>query len=236
MKNTLSISRLILLSIALNLFLSENSSGQVNRLWDYDFIPTGNYESIGYSIAALPSGVNITGGIYKNINNTNSLNALIVLNSAGGLLHADTVTAGFGFVRVLYDGFSSVYAVGSLHNDTNTARNLLICKMDTVTWQTNFFVPDSSATIYYDPLDMSFLSSGNLIVASRMDNFPLYRLALTSMNPSGSVAWQVVDSSFEINYDLKILPESSGGFFVAGSGRDTSTTYDFIFVSHFNSM
>ncbi len=217
------------------LIVNGYATAQVSRSWVYDYNPPLNLEAKGNCIFHLQSGVTITGGDYKNSNTSSRYNILVIANDSGNLLSVDTSTLGFGYTKIISDGVSACYALAALQNDSTSARNILVAKIDSATFNVRFFVPDSSATIYYDPADMILLSNQKLLVGSRMDNFPLIRLALTCLDTAGAIVWQVVDSSFEIKYDLKLIADASGGFFAAGSGRDTSTAEDFIFISHFNS-
>lgn len=218
------------------LIVNGSATAQVSRSWVYDYNPPNNLEAKGSCLIHLRSEITITGGDFKNSNSSSRYNILVIANDSGNLLSVDTSTLGFGYTKIISDGVSACYALAALQNDSTSARNILVAKIDSATFNVRFFVPDSSATIYYDPADMILLSNQKLLVGSRMDNFPLIRLALTCMDTAGTVLWQVVDSSFEIKYDLKLIADASGGFFAAGSGRDTSTAEDFIFISHFNSI
>ena len=216
------------------LIINASATAQVTRTWVYDYNPPNNLNAKGSCLIHLQSGVTITGGDYTNSNSSSRYNILVIANDSGNLISVDTSTLGFGYSKIISDGNSACYALAALQNDSSSARNILVAKIDSATYNIRFFVPDSSSSIYYDQSDMILLSNGKLLVGSRMENFPLIRLALTCLDTTGNIVWQVVDSTFEIKYDLKLLADASGGFFAAGSGRDTSTSEDFIFISHFN--
>ncbi len=226
-------SSYVFLAVVLILF-SINSKAQLTRTWVYSYNHPANLEAAGNCIVHLDHGVTITGGYYKSNTNPDSRNILVFTDDAGTLIKADSSTIGFGYSKIIKGGTSSYFAVGTLLNDSSTARNILIAKIDSASLNINYFVPDSNPAIGYDPMDMILLNNNNILIGSRRDDFPMIQLSLTCMDDAGNLVWQTLDTTFEIKYDLKLLPDEIGGFFAAGTGRDILTSEDFIFVAHFD--
>lgn len=209
---------------------------QIIRSWDFSYNQISNYEAVGQSIIVLPSGKSVTAGTFKS-STENRKNALLLVDESGTFLDVDTSNPGFGYRKVIYDGNGTIYAAATLSNDSLPINKLVVARFDTTFSDRHFFVPDSATTFPgYDVLDMSILSNSTIVVASHWDAFPLVNLSLLCMDTSGTVLWERIDSSFEFGYDVKLLADSSGGLFVAGSGRDTSTAQNFVFVSHYLSQ
>jgi len=218
------------------LFTCFDASSQVNRVWEYSFNPVNNLEASGSCIASLPSGKTVTGGIYRNSSVSVNRNTLLLVDETGTLIDADTTTIGSGFKKVIYDGHSNVLALATLQDDSLPISKIIVARFDTSFTVKNYLIPDTTLTSpAYATLDMSVLSNGNIIVASNWDAFPLRCLSVLCMDTAGNVVWERVDSAFEFSYDVKLVEDLNGGVFAAGSGKDTSTAEDFIFVSHFTS-
>jgi hypothetical protein len=210
-------------------------SAQINREWEFSYNPVGNYEASAKSVIVLPSGRVVVSGIYKSSTGNNK-NALLLLDSVGNFLDVDTSTSGFGYGKVIYDGNGNIYAAATLSNDSLPINKVVVARFDSTFNSRQFFVPDSTTTFPgYDVLDMALLSNSSLVVASHWDAFPFVNLSLLCMDSQGAVLWERVDSSFEFSYDVKLIPDSLGGVFVAGSGRDTSLATNFVFISHYTS-
>lgn len=226
---------LSLLLVFMNI-ISSNLHAQVNRLWDYAYNPANNYESSGKCIAVLPSGKSLCGGIFRNSSNFNTRNILVFMDDTGALLDVDSTVYGSGYSKVIYDGKSHFIAAGTLINDSLPINKIVLARIDTNFADRQFLIPDSSTVSPgYDVLDLSLLSNTNMVVASHWDAFPIVSLSLMCMDTSGFVLWERVDSSFQFSYDVKLLADGNGGVYAAGSGKDTSTTDDFIFVTHYTS-
>ncbi|MBK6989434.1 MAG: hypothetical protein IPH33_15080 [Bacteroidetes bacterium] len=222
-------------TIITGILIPNLASSQINRSWDYSFNPPNNYEASGNCITVLPSGKTITGGIYKSSTGTNR-NTLLLIDKSGNFLDVDTSNPGFGYRKVIYDGNGNIFAAATLNNDSLPINKIVVARFDTTFSNRQFFVPDSITTFPgYDVLDMTLLSNSTIVVASHWDAFPIVSLSLLCMDFAGNVLWERIDSSFEFSYDVKLLPDSSGGLFVAGSGRDTSTSTNFIFAFHYSS-
>ena len=222
-------------TIITGILIPNLASSQINRSWDYSFNPPNNYEASGNCITVLPSGKTITGGIYKSSTGTNR-NTLLLIDESGNFLDVDTSNPGFGYRKVIYDGNGNIFAAATLNNDSLPINKIVVARFDTTFSNRQFFVPDSSTTFPgYDVLDMTLLSNSTIVVASHWDAFPIVSLSLLCMDFAGNVLWERIDSSFEFSYDVKLLPDSSGGLLVAGSGRDTSTSTNFIFAFHYSS-
>ncbi len=227
---------LVITYYTVSLLFCFDANSQVSRIWDYSFNPQNNLEASGSSIVALPSGKTITGGIYKNSNVSVNKNTLILVDDAGVLIAADTSTIGSGFKKVIYDGQSNVLAMATLQDDSLPINKIIVARFDTTFSIQQFLIPDTTLTSPgYQTLDMALSSTGQIIVASNWDAFPLICLSVMCMDTTGHVLWERVDSSFQFSYDVKLIADSSGGVFAAGSGRDTSTSEDYIFVTHFTS-
>ena len=208
---------------------------QINRSWEYSYNPINNYEASARSISVLPSGRTITAGVYKSSTGNNK-NTLLFIDESGVYLNVDTSNPGFGYRKVIYDGKGDVFAAATLSNDSLPINKIVVVRLDTSFSNIQYFVPDSTTTFPgYDVLDMAVLSNSTIVVASHWDAFPLVNLSLLCMDYNGAVLWERVDSSFEISYNVKLLADSSGGLFVAGSGRDTSALLNFVFISHYSS-
>ena len=230
------LSTFYLLSVLAYLALvPQHSYSQITRDWEYSYNPINNYEASGQSITVLPSGKTITAGLYKSSTGNNK-NAMLFLDESGAFLDVDTSNPGFGYRKVIYDGKGNVFAAATLSNDSLPINKTVVARFDTTFSNRQFFIPDSTTTFPgYDVLDMSILSNSTIVVASHWDAFPLVNLSLICMDSTGIVLWERVDSIFEFGYDVKLLADSSGGVYVAGSGRDTSTSINFIFISHYSS-
>jgi hypothetical protein len=225
--------KFILTGLYLALF-QLNASSQVSRVWNYNYAPPNSMESSGFNVAVLPSGKAVTAGIYSGFTSSVDRNILLFTDNSGNLIDVDTSTLGFGFIKVVYNEHSGVIAAGTLSIDSIPISKILVTRFDTSFSNKRFFIPDSTLTMpSYQVLDMTVLSNTNILVASNWDAFPLRCLSLVCMDTSGALLWELVDSTFEFSYDVKLLADSAGGLFVAGSGRDTSNGNDFIFVSHF---
>jgi hypothetical protein len=208
---------------------------QISRSWDYSYSPSGNYESSGKNITILPSGKTITSGIYQSVSGIKK-NALLFIDESGVFLDIDTSNPGPGYVKVKHDGHGNIFAAATLSNDSLPISKIVVARFDTAFSVRRFYVPDSSTTFPgYDVLDMEVLNNSSVVVASHWDAFPLVCLSLLCMDSAGTVLWERVDSAFEFSYDITLLADSSGGLFAAGSGRDTATALNFIFVSHYTS-
>jgi hypothetical protein len=223
----------ILFFIIMLLLNGIDSNAQVNRIWDYTFDPISNYEASGNSITVLPSGKAVGVGVFRNSSVQSTKNALICTDENGNLFYVDTMVLGAGFKMVLYDGFSNLYAAATLNSDTLSISKLVVAKFDTGFSSVQYFVPDSGTTSPgYNVLYLTMLSNGNIAIASRWDAFPYRCLSLYCLDPAGNVLWERVDSSFQFGYNVRIIADSSGGLYAAGSGRDTSNSDDFIFITH----
>ncbi len=234
MKHHTPISAAIFLCLLSLLVFSNCVHAQVVRLWDYSYNPSNNYEASGNCIVALPSGTTVTGGIFRGVSNFVTRNTLLLTDASGALLEMDSLTQGSGFKKVIYDGHSDIYACATLYDDSLPVSKIVVARFDTSFTIRRFFLHDTTNTSTgYDVLDMATLSNGNIVIASRWDEFPLVCLSLLCMDSTGNVLWERVDSVFQFSYDVKLLSDPAGGLFVAGSGKDTSTSEDFIFVSHF---
>lgn len=221
------------ISFVFNFWIAD-AVAQVNRNWISTFNPQFNYESSAQGIASTPSGTTVTAGVYRS-DFFSSKNVLLLTDSAGALNGSDTSTIGFGFKKVLFDGHSHFVAAASLGNDTLPLSKMVIARFDTTFTDRQFFAPDSVASFpEYDVRDMAILENGNIVVASHWDKFPLVCLSLMCVDSTGIKVWEVVDSSFQFAYNVKLAVDSAGGLFVAGSGKDTGSIDDFIFASHYN--
>lgn len=235
MKLNYFLALILFFSLASLMLTTEIAHSQISRSWEYSYNPVNNYEASGQCITVLPSGKNITGGIYKSSTGNNK-NALIFVDESGAFLDADTSNPGFGYRKVIYDGKGNIWAAATLSNDSQPINKVIVARIDTTFSSKQFFVPDSTTTFPgYDVLDLAVLSNSAIVVASHWDAFPLVNLSLLCMDSAGTVLWERVDSTFEFGYDVKLLADSSGGLFVAGSGRDTSTSLNFLFAAHYTS-
>jgi len=224
----------ILLCFVFSTISFQEAYSQVNRLWDYSYNPPNNYESSGRSVAVLTSGKSLCGGIFRNSSNFNTRNILVFIDDNGTLLDLDTTVSGSGYSKVIYDGRSHFIAAATLINDSLPISKIVVARIDTNFADKQFLIPDSSTVSPgYDVLDLSVLSNSNIVVASHWDAFPVVSLSLMCMDTTGAVLWERVDSSFQFSYDVKLLADGLGGLYAAGSGKDTSTADDFIFVSHY---
>ncbi len=226
---------LLFLILIAGILMHNNVFSQISRTWDYSYSPNGNYESSGKSITVLPSGKTVTSGIYQSVSGRNK-NALLFIDESAAFLDIDTSNPGPGYVKVKQDNHGNIFAAATLYNDSLPISKIVVARFDTTFAVRHFYVPDSSTTFPgYDVLDMEILSNSSFVVASHWDAFPLVCLSLLCMDSAGTVLWERVDSSFGFSYDVKLLADSSGGLFAAGSGRDTTTSLNFIFVSHYTS-
>ncbi len=225
-----------LVSLVLSLMIRQSLNAQVSRLWEYSFNPITNYEASGSSIVVLPSGNAVSVGSFRNSSNFNTKNILIHTDVNGTLLYVDTSVLGPGYKKVVYDGHADLYALATFYNDTLPISKILVAKYNSSFTDIKILIPDSGiSSPGYDVLDMSLSANGNIVIASRWDAFPLVCLSLLCMDTAGTVLWERVDSVFQFSYDVKLLPDAGGGMYVAGSGKDTSNSEDFIFVSHYTS-
>ena len=183
----------ILLCFVFSTISFQEAYSQVNRLWDYSYNPPNNYESSGRSIAVLPSGKTLCGGIFRNSSNFNTRNILVFIDDAGVLLDLDTTTSGSGYSKVIYDGQSHFIAAATLINDSLPISKIVVARIDTNFADKQFLIPDSSTVSPgYDVLDLSVLSNSNIVVASHWDAFPVVSLSLMCMDTLSQTLRQTV--------------------------------------------
>ncbi len=222
------------LCLILTLLINHQTYSQVTRIWDYSYSLGNNSESSGNSIIALPSGKTVTAGEFKNSSSFDRRNILLFTDETGALLDVDTSTYGSGFRKVIYDGLLNIYALATLKNDSNTVSKIVVAKFDSTFTNKRFFIPDSSSLFpSYQAFDISLLSNSNIVIASIREEFSNLYYSVLCMDSSGTKLWESVDSTLESNGNIKILEDSAGGVFVAGSGFDTSSGQKSILVSHY---
>ncbi|MBK9525788.1 MAG: T9SS type A sorting domain-containing protein [Bacteroidetes bacterium] len=224
----------ILLCFVFSTISFQEAYSQVNRLWDYSYNPPNNYRILRKEYCSFDFRENVVRWNFPEQFEFQYQEYPGFIDDTGVLLDLDTTDSGSGYSKVIYDGRSHFIAAATLINDSLPISKIVVARIDTNFADKQFLIPDSSTVSPgYDVLDLSVLSNSNIVVASHWDAFPVVSLSLMCMDTTGAVLWERVDSSFQFSYDVKLLADGLGGLYAAGSGKDTSTADDFIFVSHY---
>ncbi len=212
--------------------VTNTSYGQMNRIWERTLPDQIDWVK---SSTLLPNGNIIFSGVYFDTVNSITKSTIALLDSAGTILSINSDYRGFEYVKIIIGGNGNVFAAATAADSINSNYKILVAIFDTSFSNQRFYFPRNFPVRHYAVRDIC-ISKNNLIIASSLETGSiLHALSVVCMDTAGNFLWERIDSIINFDNNAKLISDSLGGAFIAGSSSGVTPPPESIFISHYDS-